>query len=167
MSKITFFTDTEPSSLNTLKAKPNNCRVAEGKGLYIKHQTLVCGSRGHSITCSPWERLLGWVPSTSQGEKHWAEGRRTRVSLPLDKVPTALAVANTSPKNLSSFFSCLSRHCFLSISLPKTQDLNQQLWSRGTRAGVYFNVEHRYPSLHASEQLPSSNPSFWFAHKKA
>lgn len=71
MSKITFFKDTEPSSLHILKAKTNNCWVAELKGLYIKQQTLLCGSRGHSTMGSPCERLLGWVPSTSQWEKCW------------------------------------------------------------------------------------------------
>lgn len=36
--RITFLTkDTEPSSLNILEAKTNNCSVPELKRLYIKH----------------------------------------------------------------------------------------------------------------------------------
>lgn len=38
MSRITFLTkDTEPSSLNILEAKTNNCSEPELKRLYIKH----------------------------------------------------------------------------------------------------------------------------------
>lgn len=167
MSKITFFKDTELSYLNILKAKTNNCWVAERRGLYIKHQILVCGSRGHSIMCSPCERLLGWVPSTSQWEKCW--GRENLCVLTFGKSAECSGCReHFTPKT----FAASSTSLFLSLQalislLSHPQVLSQQLWSRDTNAWVWFNMEHRYPSLHASKQPPSSNPSFLFAYKKA
>lgn len=107
----------------------------------------------------PWERLLGSAPRE----------RRKTLSLPMDKALGALVEETPRIFPVPSH----SRHCSLSFSTQKTPKVffgcfsfSQQLWSRGSKAWVGLNMEHRYPSLHASKQPPLLIPPFYLPIKK-